>query len=147
MFATVGPWQRARPATTDLAKELITRAQQAERADPLGIDYIVDDAASPDLLGSESFDVVVSNFGLSDIDDLVGALRNMHRLLVPGGRFVFLILHPCFPGRGTAVAAAWAPGTGYYTEGFWRTSAPNSRLRQKVGANHRMLKPPIQMSP
>jgi len=52
---------------------------------------------------------------------------------------VFLILHPCFPGRGANVAAAWAPGAGYYTEGFWVTDAPNSSLRQKVGANHRTL--------
>jgi SAM-dependent methyltransferase len=123
----------------DLAKELITRAQQVERAAALGIDYIVDDAASPHLLTGDSFDIVVSNFGLSDIDDLDGALRNVHRLLTPGGRFVFLILHPCFPGRGPAVAAAWPPGVGYYTEGFWITGAPDSRLRQKVGANHRML--------
>lgn len=123
----------------DLANELITLGQQSERADPLGIEYLVDDAASPHLLSGDSFDIVVSNFGLSDIDDLGGALRNVHRLLAPGGRFAFLILHPCFPGRDNSVAAAWAPGVGYYTEGFWITDAPNSRLRQKVGANHRML--------
>ncbi|MGH9188142.1 MAG: class I SAM-dependent methyltransferase, partial [Acidimicrobiales bacterium] len=79
----------------DLAKELITRAQQAERAGPLGIDYLDDDAARPGLLSGDSFDIVVSNFGLSDIDDFDGALRNVHRLLSAGGRFVFLILHPC----------------------------------------------------
>jgi SAM-dependent methyltransferase len=123
----------------DLAKELITRALQVERAEPLGVDYLLEDAAAPRLLSGDRFDIVVSNFGLSDIDDLHGALRNIHRLLKPGGRFVFLILHPCFPGRGPAVAAAWAPGAGYYSEGFWITDAPNSRLRQKVGANHRML--------
>ncbi|MGH9184658.1 MAG: class I SAM-dependent methyltransferase, partial [Acidimicrobiales bacterium] len=123
----------------DLAKELITRAQQAERAGPLGIDYLLDDAARPGLLSGYRFDIVVANFGLSDIDDFDGALRNVHRLLSAGGRFVFLILHPCFPGRGPSVAAAWAPDAGYYTEGFWITDAPNSGLRQKVGANHRTL--------
>ena len=81
----------------------------------------------------------MSNFGLSDIDDLNGAFANIRRLVRPAGRFVFLILHPCFPGRGPSVAAAWAPGAGYYSEGFWVTDAPNSSLRQKVGANHRTL--------
>jgi SAM-dependent methyltransferase len=123
----------------DLASELIERAREFERADPLGIAYIISDAAASHLLDGDRFDIIVSNFGLSDIDDLDGVLGNVHRLLNPGGRFVFLILHPCFPGRERAVAASWAPGDGYYTERFWITDAPSSSLRQKVGANHRML--------
>lgn len=123
----------------DIAPALIERAQQTETADPLGIDYVVGDIAAPNVLADRTFTVAVSNFGLSDIDDLTGALASIHRLLTPGGRFVFTILHPCFPGRGPSIAPAWDPGTGYYGEGFWKTDAPNSTLRQQVGANHRML--------
>jgi SAM-dependent methyltransferase len=129
----------AQAVGVDISPALVERAREIERSDPLGNDYIVDDVASPSLLVGETFDIAVSNFGLSDIDDLDGALTSIHRLLRPGGRFVFLILHPCFPGRGATVAAAWAPGAGYYKEGFWVTDAPNSSLRQKVGANHRTL--------
>jgi ubiquinone/menaquinone biosynthesis C-methylase UbiE len=123
----------------DLSSALVDRARHQEHDDRLGIAYVNRDAASTDLLAGESFDVAVSNFGLSDIDDLDGALATVQRLLRPGGRFVFMILHPCFPGRGPAVAPAWAPGDGYYREGWWATDAAHSTLRQKVGANHRML--------
>jgi SAM-dependent methyltransferase len=129
----------ARVVGVDLAPALVEHALTAEQADPLDIIYILDDAAANDLLLGETFDIAVSNHGLSDIDDLDGVLDNVHRLVRPGGRFVLLILHPCFPGRGSTVAASWAPGAGYYSEGWWITDAPNSTLRQKVGANHRKL--------
>jgi ubiquinone/menaquinone biosynthesis C-methylase UbiE len=81
---------------------------------------------------------VVCNFGLSDIDDLDGALDTVHRVLRPGGSFVFSILHPCFPGAG-AVSGAWAGGGRYYDEGYWVADGVASTLRRQVGANHRML--------
>lgn len=128
----------ARVVGVDISGALIDRARRAEQAEPLGIDYIEGDVASSELLTGETFDIAVSNFGLSDIDDLAGALTTIGRVLRHGGRFVFAILHPCFPGRGPS-ASAWAPGSGYYREGWWVTDAPSSKLRQKVGANHRML--------
>ena len=36
-------------------------------------------------------------------------------------------------------SSSWEPGTGYYTEGWWRTDEPASRIRRAVGANHRMI--------
>lgn len=123
----------------DLSPVLIGHAHRAQQVEPLAIDYIVGDASAGDLLVDDTFDLAVSNFGLSDIDDLDGALATVHRLLRPGAHLVFSILHPCFPGRGPAVAPAWAPGAGYFREGRWTTDAPNSTLRQQVGANHRML--------
>lgn len=122
----------------DISAALIERARRAEQAEPLGIDYIESDVASTELLTGETFDIAVSNFGLSDIDDLSGALTTVSRLLRAGGTFVFAILHPCFPGRGPS-ASAWAPGSGYDSEGWWVTDGQRSTLRQNVGANHRML--------
>jgi ubiquinone/menaquinone biosynthesis C-methylase UbiE len=68
------------------------------------------DAASEGALAGERFGVVTSHFGLSDIDDLEGALRTVGRVLEPGGVFVFSILHPCFPGWGEDAPSAWQPG-------------------------------------
>jgi hypothetical protein len=47
-------------------------------------------------------------------------------------------LHPCFAGAND-ISGSW-PGSGsYYDEGRWTAQGPRSRLRQQVGASHRML--------
>jgi len=122
----------------DLARRLLLRAEELEEDNPLGITYRHADASSPATLFGEHFDVAVCNFGLSDIDDLDGLCTNVARLLVPGGRFVFSILHPCFPGV-TDVSGSW-PTTGrYYDEGWWLADGRLSALRREVGAHHRMI--------
>ena len=78
------------------------------------------------------------HFGLSDIDDLDGALAGADAVLRPGGRFVFAFLHPCFPGA-PGVSASWPPSARYYDEGRWTSEAELSALRRQVGAQHRML--------
>ncbi len=90
------------------------------------------------MLDGAEFDLVVSNFGLSDIDDLDGVCASVSRLLVPGGRFVFSILHPCFAGAAE-VSGSWPSGSTYYDERWWRADGELSRLRREVGANHRMV--------
>ena len=129
----------ARVTGLDLSGALLDRARAIEQQAPLGIAYVHKDVASSRVLCDVVFDGVVSHFGLSDIDDLDGALRTVARVLGPGGWFVFSILHPCFPGWGPDVSASWAAGRGYYAEGWWAASAAHSTLRQRVGANHRML--------
>lgn len=126
----------ARLVGVDISAELLALARAAEENDQLGVTYVHDDVAA--YRSTEPVDLVTCNFGLSDIDDLDGALRTVHSSLRPGGSFVFSILHPCFPGSGT-VAAAWPPGGTYYDEGWWRTEDPQSALRRQVGANHRTL--------
>ena len=121
----------------DLSNALLEKARAAEVADRLDIDYIHVDAASQSALAGETFDVVVSHFGLSDIDDLDGTLATACRVLRTRGRFVFSILHPCFPGWGEDAPSSWPPGEGYFTEGWWLAS--NTGFRGKVGANHRTL--------
>lgn len=123
----------------DLSGALLERARAIEDQAPLGIAYELADVASPQILREVTLDGVVCHFGLSDIDDLDGALATVARGLRPDGWFVFSILHPCFPGWGPDVSASWAPGRGYHREGWWASTATHSRLRQQVGANHRML--------
>jgi 2-polyprenyl-3-methyl-5-hydroxy-6-metoxy-1,4-benzoquinol methylase len=121
----------------DLSAALIAKAQAAEDANPLGIDYRHGNAADPLDIGQ--FDRVVCSFALSDIDDLDGALANVRRCLRPGGQFTFSILHPCFPGAGPAVSGSWPAEGTYYDERWWAADGALSTLRQRVGANHRTL--------
>jgi SAM-dependent methyltransferase len=123
----------------DISRALITKAESAEREHPLGVRYLHADITSPDThLTPGSFDLAVCHFGLSDIDDLDLALRFVVHSLRPLGRFVFSILHPCFPGGGQ-VSGSW-PATGsYYDEGWWAADGDLSTLRHRVGANDRTL--------
>ncbi|MCA0986518.1 class I SAM-dependent methyltransferase [Guptibacillus algicola] len=47
-------------------------------------------------LEDSSFDLIVSNMVMQDLSDHESALREMYRLLIDGGSFIFSILHPCF---------------------------------------------------
>ena len=128
----------ARVVGVDLSGALLDRARARDADEPLPITYVHGDAASRSLLEGEVFDAAVCSFGLSDIDDLDGAIATVGRLLVPGGRFVFSLLHPCFAG-GQDVSASWPPSSSYYDEGWWAADGALSSLRRQVGANHRML--------
>lgn len=124
----------------DVSAALLEKAVAREQAHPLGVTYLHADAASPGALDGEVFDGVACNFGLSDIDELDGAMATVARVLRPGGFFAFSILHPCFPGwAARGASSSWAPGSGYFTEGWWLSNGPPGGVRTKVGANHRML--------
>lgn len=106
--------------------------------DALGVRYLRADITAARPGRRDVFDVAVCSFGLSDIDDLDAALLSVHDSLAPGGRFVFSIVHPCFPG-GRTVAGSWPTGGGYADEGRWAADAAASTLRRQVGTNHRTL--------
>jgi ubiquinone/menaquinone biosynthesis C-methylase UbiE len=122
----------------DLSVALLDKARAQEETEHLGVDYVHADAADVPDLPNGSFDAVVCNFGLADIDDLDGALATVRRVLRPGGSFVFSILHPCFAGAA-AVAGTWPADRSYHSEGFWKADSAYSVLRRQVGANHRTL--------
>ncbi|HET7016587.1 MAG TPA: class I SAM-dependent methyltransferase [Streptosporangiaceae bacterium] len=123
----------------DSSAALLSRAEEAELENPLGIRYIHADVSAPDWLDDETgFDAVTCHIGLSDIDDLGGTLRGISAALRLGGRFVFSILHPCFPSA-EYVSGSWPADGSYYDEVFWTANSPMARLRRQVGINHRML--------
>lgn len=122
----------------DVSAAMLSKAEELERNEPQGIRYLHADAADPGLLQGDEYDAAVCSMGLSDIDDLDGALTNIRRLLRPGGVFAFTMLHPCFPGI-EGVSAAWPSDGTYYDERYWQADASLSTLRQQVGANHRTL--------
>jgi 2-polyprenyl-3-methyl-5-hydroxy-6-metoxy-1,4-benzoquinol methylase len=122
----------------DLSAALLERARAAEAATVHEIEYLHADATSADTLPGRVFDLVVCNYGLSDIDDLDKFLTSVARLLRPTGTFVFSILHPCFPGIPSMASPSWPPG-GYHDERWWQSDGPASDLRRLVGSNHRTL--------
>jgi len=121
----------------DISPALLANAKAAEVRSPLGITYRWADVTSPRCLARETFEIIVCNFGLSDIDDLPRALATVARVLNPNGLFVFSILHPCFPGSGDDAPSSWPPDKGYFHQGWWL--ARNPGFRGKIGSNFRML--------
>jgi len=122
----------------DISAKLISKAQEIDQIEPAKIWYIHADVTAPNVLETGAFDAATCSFGLSDIDDLGGAMAAISNALRPGGPFVFSCLHPCFAG-GTDISASWAPAGGYYDEGRWAAQETLSTLRRQVGSNHRML--------
>jgi SAM-dependent methyltransferase len=123
----------------DVSERLPSRARATEQATLLGAHYVHGDAAGSVNLPAKSFDSVVCNYGLSDIDDLAGALANVRTLLRSGGSFVFSMLHPCFPGWGDAVSSSWPPGRGSFAEGLVALGRTCVQAAAPVGANHRTI--------
>src|SRR3989344_1619277 len=74
---------------TDLSSKLIGFALMREKEKPLGIRYLVRDAAHLRDLKTKSFDIVTGNMCLMDIADAKAAIREASRVLRRNGRFVF----------------------------------------------------------
>lgn len=79
----------------DWSGPMIELARAREAARPLGIDYQVRDARTigPELLGGR-FDLAVGCMSFMDMPDLPKVLRSIRRVLRPGGRLVFSVVHP-----------------------------------------------------
>jgi SAM-dependent methyltransferase len=86
------------------------------------------------------FDAVASIFTHTDMADYAAAVREGTRVLVRGGRFVHVGLHPCFVGPFSRYRGAEAPPELFpgYRESDWTDDAPGlgEGLRRMVGAFH-----------
>ena len=81
----------------DISERMVELARQSEREQPLGIRYDTADAASADL-GDASVDLVVAVFLFNylGVEQMRQTMTNVHRMLRPGGSFVFAVPHPAF---------------------------------------------------
>ena len=80
----------------DLSPGMLDHARSFERQAPLGIGYVNLDAAR--LLSHfspASFELATSCMALQDMPNIPKVLRSIHDALVPGGRLVASIPHPC----------------------------------------------------
>jgi SAM-dependent methyltransferase len=85
----------ARMTGIDIAPTFIGAAREAERGEPLGIEYVL---ASATALPFEdaAFDFATAFMSLMDVADFEGALREAGRVVAPGGFLQFSMMHPCF---------------------------------------------------
>ena len=87
--------------------------------------------------GSEVFDAVVTVMTTTDLEDLPTAFGEARRVLVQGGRFVVVGVHPCFGGvfveRNDDDSLTVHAG---YRQHRWVSSHPllGDGIRQRVGA-------------
>jgi SAM-dependent methyltransferase len=91
-----------------------------------------------------SFDAAVSMWTHTDVDDFVAAVAEVARVLRPGGRFVYVGVHPCFVGpHSRFVEGEGVPllHPGYRHEGRYDDGPGISPtgLRAQVGAAHLTL--------
>jgi len=99
--------------------------------------------------GDGSFAAAVSIFTHTDVDDFPGVLREVVRILAPGGGFVYVGAHPCFVGpHSEFVRAEGVPKLhpGYRTTGRY-SEAPGispDGIRARMGATHLPLGPFLQ---
>jgi SAM-dependent methyltransferase len=91
----------------DFAAEMVARAR-ARTLEPGRIQYHVLDATDEVALlglGIGQFDAALCAMALFDMAEINPLMRALARLLRPGGRFVFSVIHPCFNNPGTAQLA------------------------------------------
>ncbi|QDL96515.1 class I SAM-dependent methyltransferase [Rhodopseudomonas palustris] len=94
----------------DIAPTFLRHAREAERRDPLGVNYVLGDGLTLPF-ADRSFDFVTAFMSMMDMVDQAATLREVARLLRPGGFLQFSILHPCFvpPTRRNIRNAQGAP--------------------------------------
>lgn len=111
----------------DFSADLIARAKAHSSGYTGRIRYHVIDATDrPALLslGEGQFDAAVCNMALFDIADISPLADSLRRLLRPGGRFIFSVMHPCFNGlHSTFVTETFDEGTNLVTRYFLKLSS------------------------
>jgi 2-polyprenyl-3-methyl-5-hydroxy-6-metoxy-1,4-benzoquinol methylase len=103
-LATLG----AEVVAFDFAAEMIAHARQRTMEHAGRITYHVLDATDEAALlafGESRFDGALCNMALFDIAEIRPLMRALARLLRPGGRFVFSVVHPCFNSSHVAHVA------------------------------------------
>jgi SAM-dependent methyltransferase len=92
-----------------------------------------------------SVSVAAGMFFHTDVEDFAAVVCDVARCLSPGGRFVYLGLHPCFVGpfvyrlaESEDLALTFVPG---YGNVGWvsRASGDGSRIAGRVGFHHKTL--------
>jgi len=80
----------------DISNRSIELAKNFEKMEPKNIKYHAGSICNLYMYEDAKFDAVVSNLVFMDLQDLDGALKELRRVLKPGGRLIFSIMHPCF---------------------------------------------------
>ncbi|APB68898.1 class I SAM-dependent methyltransferase [Paenibacillus polymyxa] len=132
----------------DYSTEMLRLAKERTPS-ALGITYHHGNLEKLQMFGDQSFDLIVSNMVIQDLAHYEQAIAEMQRLLVPGGRFIFSILHPCFqtPQSGwvkdeTGKKLYWKVDQ-YFNEGPLEQAIPYDQ-EEKILYFHRTLSSYVQ---
>lgn len=127
----------AQAVGVDPTVRLIERARAIEARAATGATYQLDDGCTLATVADDWADWVTAGLSLNNVPDLGAAVAAIGRALVPGGRLVFTVPHPCFE----APHARWVGGErvigSYRAEGFWRSADP--RGVRRAGNHHRTI--------
>lgn len=77
----------------DFSAEMIAKATQKASKRPAGVEFMVGDGMHLPF-GDATFDACTISFGLRNMEDYTAAIREMARVLKPGGKFVCLEMTP-----------------------------------------------------
>lgn len=113
----------------DLSAPMTTRAHERATELKSTAEFAVADASARDF-SKESFDLLISRFGVMFFDDPVGAFTNLRRALTPQGRMAFVCWRPLSENEWITVpmraarplippvppADPYAPGPGAFAE-------------------------------
>jgi SAM-dependent methyltransferase len=108
-----------------------TLAGHAREAGGFAEVLVADAAALP--LPDASFDLVCAFMSLHDLDDLDGALAEVHRVLEPGGRLCAAVMHPMTSQEWAAADA------GYFPERRYTETMRHGGLEMTFHGMHRTL--------
>ena len=85
----------------DGSPTMIEFARQRATQEGVTVVYETRNANALDGLADESFDIALAAMSLMDVEDYVGAVAEISRVLRKGGELLMSITHPCFSGRGS----------------------------------------------
>lgn len=114
----------------------------ADHPEAAGLITVGDAARLP--LATGSADCVVAHMSLQDIDDMESAVREIARVLQPGGRVVLAIVHPV-NSAGRFVGERSDPNRPFVISGSWYAprryvdSVERDGLTMTFHSNHRAL--------
>lgn len=117
-----------------------TLIEHAREADPDGDYRVADGATLP--LADASVQLASAFMSLHDIDDMEGAVREIARVLVPGGRLCAAVVHPINSGGKFASSASDAPfiiRESYFEERHYADTVERDGLRMTFTSRHRPL--------
>lgn len=133
----------ARVTGIDISDRMLELARAYGARESQTVRYLHDDAQTLATLPAGAFDLATCGMALMNVPDLAAAFRAAHRILRPGGRYVFIITHPCFQ----TPHARWVETddgrqarqvSDYFDEGFW-TAQRADDVRSRQGEYHRTL--------
>lgn len=86
--------QRAKPVALDVSAGMLRHASALNTHSGVPVPLVQADAAALPF-GAESFDIVCTAFGaVPFVEDSLKVMHEVHRVLKPGGRWVFSVTHP-----------------------------------------------------